>query len=599
MKLFITALIGSFLLYQTASANPDTAQLVPRTWNGQKYGCKCYFGDQCWPDSRTWNALNTTVDGNLAVYVPPEAACHTFFNGTLGTISTYDQAKCDTVTANYSSEKWITDQDMLLLWRYWTNSTCLPTTESSSPCTLGYYGVYLLKATKIAHIKAGVDFARRNNIRLVVRNSGHDFVGRSTGWGALVINTHSFQDIKFVDKWDAPGGYSGGAVTIAAGVQGRPLLRQAVAQKPPVTVVTGECPTVGVAGGYVQGGGHGPLTTQLGFAADNALSFDVITADGEYVTANAKENPDLFWALKGGGPAAFAVVVSATFKTFPEMRSAGATLYINSTHVTNETLYWEGVRIFHSHANSFVDAGLYVYFTITPLTLRVRPWVAFNQTAAGLDAILAPFKADLTAAGIPFENTPAKEYTTFFDLYIDLFEDESGGTPMLTSGWMFSRQDIAANNDGIITAFKKAISPREDLVNKGYMVGHLWNAGYGVPVPNSATNPRFRDAANLILYNLPVPTNATLEQKADIEDLLANTLDRTMRATGPKGCAYINEADPLQENWQDHFWGPDVYPKLLETRKKWDPHGVFYAISTPGTEDWEVIEYGTRLCKKL
>jgi FAD/FMN-containing dehydrogenase len=47
-------------------------------------------------------------------------------------------------------------------------------------------------------------------------------------------------------------------------------------------------------------------------ASDNVLSFDAITAEGKYVTANAKENPDLFWALKGGGPSSFAVVTSVT-----------------------------------------------------------------------------------------------------------------------------------------------------------------------------------------------------------------------------------------------------------------------------------------------
>lgn len=268
------------------------------------------------------------------------------------------------------------------------------------------------------------------------------------------------------------------------------------------------------------------------------------------MTANAENNPHLFWALKGGGPATFAVVVSATFKTFPEMRAAGATMYINSTRVTNETLFWEGVRIFHRHANTFVDAGMYVYFTIGPLSLRVRPWVALNQTAAQLDAILAPMKNELAVAGVPFENTPANEYATFFDLYMDLFEDESGGAPTLTSGWMFSRRDVADNNDGIIEAFKTALSPRPDLTNKGYMVGHLWNAGYGMPVPNSATNPRFRDASDLILYLLPLPANATIAQKADVQDVLSNTLDKAMMEAGPHGCAYVNEVTPRR----NHCW---------------------------------------------
>jgi hypothetical protein len=94
-----------------------------------------------------------------------------------------------------------------------------------------------------------------------------------------------------------------------------------------------------------------------------------------------------------------------------------------------------------------------------------------------------------------------------------------------------------------------------------------------------------------------------------------------MRQAGPNGCAYVNEVsggdlhwfslqralhlldfmlqdDPYQENWQDHFWGTQ-YPTLRETRRAWDPNGVFYSVSTPGTEDWEVIDYGTKLRKKL
>jgi hypothetical protein len=80
--------------------------LVPRTWEGKKYGCKCYFGDKCWPKAKEWTELNATVDGMLHVHVPPEAACHTVFNGPLGTVSTYDAAICAEVTANYAGEQW-------------------------------------------------------------------------------------------------------------------------------------------------------------------------------------------------------------------------------------------------------------------------------------------------------------------------------------------------------------------------------------------------------------------------------------------------------------------------------------------------------------
>jgi hypothetical protein len=127
-------LAGASLLLKTAitAATSDYPELVPRTWNGQQYGCKCYFGDSCWPGPTAWDALNATVDGKLAVYVPPESACHNTFNGTLGTIPTYDAAKCAAVTANYSGEQWV-----YVLQSYWPQLmllTHIPSCKNGSSC---------------------------------------------------------------------------------------------------------------------------------------------------------------------------------------------------------------------------------------------------------------------------------------------------------------------------------------------------------------------------------------------------------------------------------------------------------------------------------
>jgi FAD/FMN-containing dehydrogenase len=95
--------------------------------------------------------------------------------------------------------------------------------------------------------------------------------------------------------------------------------------------------------------------------ADNVLSFDAITAEGKYVVANAKENSDLFWALKGGGPSSFAVVVAITVKTFPEVPTAGTILNINSTHTNDPELFRKGFKIFHNLANHYSNHGMFVY----------------------------------------------------------------------------------------------------------------------------------------------------------------------------------------------------------------------------------------------
>jgi hypothetical protein len=78
---------------------------------------------------------------------------------------------------------------------YPSNNTCLPTTDRNGTCTIGYLSEYVIMATTKEHIKAGIDFTRTNNIRLVIRNTGHDFMGRSIASGALAINTHNMCQI--------------------------------------------------------------------------------------------------------------------------------------------------------------------------------------------------------------------------------------------------------------------------------------------------------------------------------------------------------------------------------------------------------------------
>ncbi|KAK3386796.1 hypothetical protein B0H63DRAFT_558417 [Podospora didyma] len=569
----------------------DVASLQSATYKGSNYGCKCYVGQSCWPAANKWNQLNNTVGGRLQAHIPPGAVCHNTFQGPFGNVSTYNAAACADAQANFGDEAWTVAKPAAALWTYFTNETCRATTNPTSPCTLGYYGIYVIAATTREHIKAGVDFARKNNIRLIVRNTGHDFIGRSTGWGALIINTHSFKEVTWINAYPGAGTYHGSAVKIGAGVQGGEILTQGHARSPPLVVVTGECATVGIAGGFIQGGGHGPWSTLKGMSVDNVLAFEVLTASGEFTTADANTNADLFWGLKGGGPASFAVILSVTMKTFPDVISSGATLYINGTYPS----WTGGMDLFHKYANHFVDNGLYVYYEMAPFSIRVRPWVAIGKTQAQLQAILQPFLDELTTAGVVFEFM-IKSYPTFFDLYNDLFEAEQAAQTALTGGWLFNHDDIANRRSQMVTAFQTVIFPRADLV--GIMIGHLFNPGYNVPVADNAAHPAWRNATDFIITVLPVSETASLAVKADMQNVLTNTMDAALRGASNSGATYVNEADPYQPNWQTNFWGSS-YPRLKTLRSKWDPKGIFYAIATPGTESWEVIEDGTRLCKKL
>ncbi|KAF7900997.1 hypothetical protein EAF00_003218 [Botryotinia globosa] len=94
-------------------------------------------------------------------------------------------------------------------------------------------------------------------------------------------------------------------------------------------LVAGNCPTVALAGGYWKGGGHGPLATKFGLAVDQVLEWQVVTGVGTLVTATPTQNPDLFWALSGGGGGTYGIVLSATMKFHPKVTStSSATLQL-------------------------------------------------------------------------------------------------------------------------------------------------------------------------------------------------------------------------------------------------------------------------------
>jgi FAD/FMN-containing dehydrogenase len=203
----------------------------------------------------------------------------------------------------------------------YTNRTCLPTTTSSDSCTIGEYPSYVVKAQTTFDIQASVLFASLYNIRLNIKNTGHDFMGRSTAAGSLSIWTHQFQEKTIINSYSSST-YNGPAVRFGSGVQTGDAY--AFLDTYGRVMVGGECKSVGFSGGYLPGGGHGPLATMYGMGSDNLLEMQVVTAGGIVMTVSDSQNSDLFWALRGGGAGTFAVTLSVTVKTYPSPKVAGA-----------------------------------------------------------------------------------------------------------------------------------------------------------------------------------------------------------------------------------------------------------------------------------
>jgi hypothetical protein len=172
---------------------------------------------------------------------------------------------------------------------FFAKQSCDPFQPRDRPCELGNYVRYAVNASGPADVQRTIAFAASKNIRLVVRNTGHDYLGRSTAFGSLAVWTHHLKAIDHIPAYKGSG-YNGPAFKIGAGVQGFEIM--AAARDQGLVVVGGECPTVGIAGGYTQGGGHSAISTSFGLAADNVLSWEIVTASGKLVNANQRENSD-------------------------------------------------------------------------------------------------------------------------------------------------------------------------------------------------------------------------------------------------------------------------------------------------------------------
>ena len=186
--------------------------------------------------------------------------------------------------------------------------------------------MYAVAARNAQDIAAAVNFARENDLRLVVKGGGHSYQGTSNAPDSLLIWTRHMHDIQMHDAF-VPQGCERTmqpqpAVTVGAGTFGMQAYTR-VTTEGGKYVQGGGCTTVGLAG-LLQGGGFGSFSKHYGTAAASLLEAEVVTADGQIRIANACTNPDLFWALKGGGGGTFGVISKLTLKLhdLPEYFSA-------------------------------------------------------------------------------------------------------------------------------------------------------------------------------------------------------------------------------------------------------------------------------------
>jgi FAD/FMN-containing dehydrogenase len=166
--------------------------------------------------------------------------------------------------------------------------------------------IHVLRPASVSDVQAGVRFAAATGLPLSVRSGGHGFPGFSTNDGGIVIDLSQLADVDVIDEQRhlvrIGAGATWGQVADALAPHG-------------LSISSGDTRGVGV-GGLTLTGGIGWKVRKYGLALDNVVAAEVVTADGDVVQASAEHNPDLFWAIRGGG-GNFGIVTVLEFAAHP------------------------------------------------------------------------------------------------------------------------------------------------------------------------------------------------------------------------------------------------------------------------------------------
>ncbi|KAL4922038.1 hypothetical protein BDW62DRAFT_207823 [Aspergillus aurantiobrunneus] len=488
--------------------------------------CRCFPDDTCWPLPEQWDNLNASLSGNLIATIPIGSVCHTNTS-----FAPYSRQKCSELQSHWSIPATHYQDPSSPMAACWANFSCSPFTAG---CTL-----------KVLH------FTTRHNIRLSIRNTGHDYLGKSTAPGSVALWTHNLKSIEYKPNYTTSW-YAGPALRVGAGIQG--LEAQDVAHRSGKghVIVSGHSPDIGFAGGYTQGGGHGPLASRYGLAADQVLEWEVVTAKGGILTAFPGQNADLYWALAGGGGGTFAVVVRMTVRMYPEEQTASASLAFQFDAADSQA--WEVVRTFLLGTPPLTDAGGTALWVLYPgptaATFIGGPIVLPGAGAEELQSYLAPTLELLREYEMGYTTTA-----------VNVTEFHVGGA-------LVPRSTIQSNPNGFISTLQEILRHEAAISSYSMNVSRPTNS----PVSANAVNPAWRNAAVSLL--LGIPFNYTDHQvNVENQKLMTDVLL-------PQVSALV---------------GPGKQGALLKIKQKYDPKQIFYGRTAVGSERW--VEHGNgRLC---
>ena len=560
-------------------------------------------GDHCWPSAAIWKAFNFTVGGKLIATEPVAISC---YPGPRA-----NAAECAAVNAGWSDAKFQADDPVGL--SYPTNITCAPIPADSEPpgsCTLGVSPTYAVDATTKLDVSLTIAFSRLFNIRLVTKNTGHDLLGRSAGeYGLEVWLRHYRKAITYQKTFKSTtgctsSGWTGAAFKVDGSYVWGDVYKLAKAQN--LIVVGGGTPTVGATGGWMQGGGHGPPSHQFGLGAQQVVEIEAILANGLPVTANACQNSDLFFALRGGGGGTYAVVLSTVIKAYPNTNIDVQHLAIGALKQTNTSGLLDAVAIISSGIPDMMDAGYAGYgsWSInspTPLFANFLAGYVHGIYMFGKSQAAAKKAFDATRKRLlPYNGTSlfiSESYVSYPN-YWAFYEAESGVEPpvgtesalgsrlldrkALTSDFAALRKTIGtiAGKQGEFTSNNvEFVAPRIDLGSSdGAGILPAWRTAYFNNIVARGWAPGTPESAKEVIRH----------------DITYNKV-QALKQLAPQTGVYMNEGDRLDPDFKVDFYGSN-YNQLLAIKNKYDRASVFYCPTCVGSDEWGLDGSG-RLCR--
>jgi FAD/FMN-containing dehydrogenase len=553
--------------------------------------------DANWPSQAAWKRLNDEVDGNLFPVEFPIDAC----------LKDAGSAACQDLLSNIHNPYYVGDQPGLTQTLGWVDAW------ASKP------SVYVVAASNAEHIAAAVNFARQNDLRLVVKGGGHSYQGTSNSQDSLLVWTRRMHDIT-VHETFVPQGCEGKhapqrAVTLGSGAIWMQAY-DAVTTKGAGYVQGGGCTTVGVAG-LVQSGGFGSFSKHYGSAAAGLLEAEVVTADGKVRIANSRTNPDLFWALKGGGGGTFGAVSKLTLRVreLPEFWGAA----ILTVKAASDDAFRRLLRYFVDfYRESLFNDHWGEQARIASDNVLAVSMVCHDLSTDEVKKIWQPFldwisgsPGAYTIEGQPIIGSmPARHWWDVEWMrqnHHPVFSlDPRPGASSHNAWWTGDAGQVAWFLYGYESLWIPAsLLDSQERLAQALFAGsrhkdielHFNKGLAGAPqeaveaTRDTATNPAVLNAFTLAIvgeagggYPGVRGHQPDVEAGRKSRQEIRKCVDE-LRAIVPNGGAYVSESDFFQDNFQRAYWG-DNYARLASLKKKYDPTGLFFVHNGVGSEDW-------------